>query len=163
MFVAVCHLFLLPNIVHLLCSVICTRSEACAPGPLSLAKLDYCDIHGALKRRRSYGTYFGLSRDSRRGGERGRSPASEEVRAYLKFRNLISLLPPLLRSQMLQSLREAVPLVKQAIASSIIPSMDPPRLRQLQSALKCLEAWIPNLPSKYASAILRNATAAPCL
>jgi hypothetical protein len=55
---------------------------------------------------------------------------------------------------MLQSLREAVPLVKQAIASSIIPSTDPSLLHQLQSALKCLEAWIPNLPSKYASAIL---------
>ncbi|KAF8498083.1 ARM repeat-containing protein [Russula emetica] len=51
------------------------------------------------------------------------------------------------KSQMLQSLREAIPLVKQAVASSIIPSTDPPRLRQLQSALKCLEAWIPNLPS----------------
>ena len=61
---------------------------------------------------------------------------------------------------MLQSLREAVPLVKQAIASSIIPSTDPHRLRQSLSALKCLEAWIPNLPSKYASAILRDATAA---
>jgi hypothetical protein len=61
---------------------------------------------------------------------------------------------------MLQSLREAVPLVKQAIASSIVPSADPPRLRQLQSALKCLEAWIPNLPSKYAFAVLRNAAPA---
>jgi len=52
---------------------------------------------------------------------------------------------------MLQSLREAVPLVTQAIASSIGPSTDSTALRQLQSALKCLEAWIPNLPSKYAS------------
>jgi hypothetical protein len=51
---------------------------------------------------------------------------------------------------MLQSLREAVPLVAQAIASSIVPSTDPTRLRQLHSALKCLEAWMPNLPSKYA-------------
>jgi hypothetical protein len=51
---------------------------------------------------------------------------------------------------MLQSLREAVPLVTQAIASSIVSSTDPPGLRQLQSALKCLEAWMPNLPSKYA-------------
>ncbi len=64
---------------------------------------------------------------------------------------------------MLQSLREAVPLVTQAVASSIIPSTDPHRLCQLRSALKCLEAWLPNLPSKYASAILRNATAALCL
>jgi hypothetical protein len=61
---------------------------------------------------------------------------------------------------MLQSLREAVPLVGQAIASSIVPSTDPPKLRQLQSALKCLEAWIPNLPSKYAPIVLRNVTPA---
>jgi hypothetical protein len=65
---------------------------------------------------------------------------------------------------MLQSLKEAVPLVKQVIASSIVPSTDPLRLRQLQSALRCLEAWMPNLPSKYAPTIFRNVTqAAPRL
>ncbi|KAH9966317.1 ARM repeat-containing protein [Lactifluus volemus] len=54
---------------------------------------------------------------------------------------------PTKRSQMLQSLRDAIPLVTQAISSSIVLSADPVRLRQLQSALKCFEAWIPNLPS----------------
>ena len=54
---------------------------------------------------------------------------------------------------MLQSLRDAVPVVTQAIASSIAPPVDPARLGQLQSALKCFEAWIPNLPSRYASAV----------
>ncbi len=49
---------------------------------------------------------------------------------------------------MLQSLREAVPLVTQAIASSIAAPVDPSRLSQLQSALRCLEAWLPNLPSR---------------
>jgi hypothetical protein len=49
---------------------------------------------------------------------------------------------------MLQSLRDAVPLVTQAIASSIAPPLDP---GQLQSALKCFEAWIPNLPSRCAA------------
>lgn len=63
------------------------------------------------------------------------------------------------RSQMFQSLREAVPIVTQAIASSIVPSTDLARLRQLHSALKCLEAWIPNLPSKYAPALLHSVTA----
>jgi hypothetical protein len=62
---------------------------------------------------------------------------------------LVSTFPR--RSQMLQSLRDAIPLVTQAISSSIVPSTDSVRLRQLQSALKCFEAWIPNLPSKYAS------------
>jgi len=57
---------------------------------------------------------------------------------------------------MLQSLREAVPLVIEAIASSIVPSTDPTRLRQLHSALKCLEAWMPNLPSKYAPALIHS-------
>jgi hypothetical protein len=52
------------------------------------------------------------------------------------------------RVQMLQSLRDAVPLVTQAIASSIAPPLDP---GQLQSALKCFEAWIPNLPSRCAA------------
>jgi len=80
-----------------------------------------------------------------------------QQRSATLLRELIQLLPPSHRSQMLQSLREAVPLVRQAIASSIVPSTDPPRLRQLQSALKCLEAWIPNLPGKYATSILRNA------
>lgn len=59
---------------------------------------------------------------------------------------------------MLQSLKEAVPLVTEAIASSIVPSTDPTRLRQLHSALKCLEAWMPNLPSKYAPVLIH----APC-
>ncbi|KAI9431177.1 ARM repeat-containing protein [Lactarius indigo] len=58
------------------------------------------------------------------------------------------------RAQMLQSLRDAVPLVTQAIASSIAPPMDPARLGQLQSALKCFEAWIPNLPSSDITPIL---------
>ncbi|KAI0247835.1 ARM repeat-containing protein [Lactifluus subvellereus] len=61
---------------------------------------------------------------------------------------------PTKRSQMLQSLRDAIPLVTQAIASSIVPSTDPARLRQLQSALKCLEAWIPNLPSNDVTPLL---------
>jgi hypothetical protein len=56
---------------------------------------------------------------------------------------------------MLQTLRDAVPLVTQTISSSIVPSKDPARLRQLQSALTCFEAWIPNLPSKYAPALPR--------
>ena len=56
------------------------------------------------------------------------------------------------------SLKEVVPLVKQAIASSIVPSTDTLRLRRLQSTLKCLEAWMPNLPSKYNPAILHNVT-----
>ena len=61
--------------------------------------------------------------------------------------------PP--RIQMLQSLRDAVPLVTQAIASSLAPPLDPTRLGQLQSALRCFEAWIPNLPSRFvASACL---------
>ena len=57
---------------------------------------------------------------------------------------------------MLQSLRDAVPLVTQAIASSIAPPLDP---GQLQSALKCFEAWIPNLPSRYAP--LRSLSPSP--
>ncbi|KAH8988411.1 ARM repeat-containing protein [Lactarius akahatsu] len=56
--------------------------------------------------------------------------------------------------KMLQSLRDAVPLVTQAIASSIALPMDPARLGQLQSALKCFEAWIPNLPSSDITPIL---------
>lgn len=63
------------------------------------------------------------------------------------------------RSQMFQSLREAVPIVTQAIASSIVPSTDPARLRQLYSALKCLEAWMPSLPSKYAPALFHSVAA----
>ncbi|KAI9508978.1 ARM repeat-containing protein [Russula earlei] len=61
---------------------------------------------------------------------------------------------PAKRSQVLQSLSEAVPLVTQAVASSIGPSTDPTRLRQLQSALKCLEAWMPNLPSNDVTPLL---------
>lgn len=50
---------------------------------------------------------------------------------------------------MFQSLRDAIPLVTQAIASSIALPLDPARLGQLHSALRCFEAWIPNLPSRY--------------
>lgn len=50
---------------------------------------------------------------------------------------------------MLQSLRDAVPLVTQAITSSLAPPSDPTRLGQLQSALKCFEAWIVNLPARF--------------
>ncbi|KAH9021474.1 hypothetical protein EDB85DRAFT_2152377 [Lactarius pseudohatsudake] len=60
------------------------------------------------------------------------------------------------RDQMLQSLRDAIPLVRQAIASSIAPPVDPARLGQLQSALKCFEAWIPNLPTMHASPLLSS-------
>ena len=48
LFIAVCYLFFVPNVIHLLCSAICTRSEACAPRALSLAQLDHGDIHGAF-------------------------------------------------------------------------------------------------------------------
>jgi hypothetical protein len=65
LFVAVCYLFFAPNIIHYLCSAICTCSEACAPRAFSLAQLDYGNIHGALERKRSYGIYFGLPRDCR--------------------------------------------------------------------------------------------------
>ena len=75
-----------------------------------------------------------------------------------RAQEFLSFSTPTHRSQMLQSLREAVPLVTQAIASSIVPSTDPARLRQLHSALKCLEAWMPNLPSKYAPALLHSVT-----
>ncbi|KAI0262791.1 ARM repeat-containing protein [Gloeopeniophorella convolvens] len=67
--------------------------------------------------------------------------------------NGADLLPPK-RSQMLQTLTDAVPVVTQAIGASIVPSTDPAAVRQLQSALKCLEAWIPNLPSSNMTPLL---------
>ncbi|KAI0318744.1 armadillo-type protein [Amylostereum chailletii] len=51
---------------------------------------------------------------------------------------------PARKVQMDQTLREAVPLVTQAIVSSLDPSRDP---KQFQSAMKCLEAWLPALPA----------------
>ncbi|KAI0290272.1 armadillo-type protein [Multifurca ochricompacta] len=52
---------------------------------------------------------------------------------------------PAKRFQMLQSLKDAVPLVTQAIASSISPSTDPPKLRQLQSAVSEVTPILPLL------------------
>ena len=61
LFVAVCRLsssslssFLCPHVIHYSSPVICACSEACAPRPFSLAKLDRCDLYGALYRRGNY-------------------------------------------------------------------------------------------------------------
>lgn len=54
-----------PAFIHRMSPVICARSEACSPRTFSLAKLDHCDCHGALKRRREYGACLRFSRDCR--------------------------------------------------------------------------------------------------
>ena len=61
LFVAVCRLsssslssFLYPHVIHYSSPVIRACSEACAPRPFPLAKLDCCDLYGALYRRGNY-------------------------------------------------------------------------------------------------------------
>ena len=125
-----------------------TRPSPRTSRPSPLARLDYRDRHRALQRRRVHRKYFRLFRDRRGRGEQCRSSGDEKVRPST-LRTFGSFLTSAVhtRVQMLQSLRDAVPLVTQAIASSITPPLDP---GQLQSALKCFEAWIPNLPSRCA-------------
>jgi len=49
---------------------------------------------------------------------------------------------------MKQSLQDALPLVVQAVTASIADSGQPVSDRELQSALKCLEAWMSHLRGK---------------
>ena len=140
-------LFFLPSFLSLSPPVAirtCPSPRTSRPSPL--ARLDYSDRHRALQRRRVHRKYFRLFRDRRGRGEQCRSSGDEKVRPST-LRTFGSFLTSAVhtRVQMLQSLRDAVPLVTQAIASSITSPLDP---GQLQSALKCFEAWIPNLPSR---------------
>jgi hypothetical protein len=146
----------LPVVSFLLVSrirpVIRARPSPRAPRPFPLARLDYRNHRRALRRRRVHRKYFGLLRDRRGGGEQCRPPSHEKVRKIIPSPDFVVSTPRPPRSQMFQSLRDAVPLVTQAIASSIALPLDLTRLGQLLSALKCFEAWIPNLPSRCAVA-----------
>lgn len=53
---------------------------------------------------------------------------------------------PKSRAQMSQSLSDAVPMVVQAITSSIQPTVP---ASQIQSALRCLQAWMTIFPTRY--------------
>ncbi|KAI0051285.1 hypothetical protein FA95DRAFT_1676011 [Auriscalpium vulgare] len=65
------------------------------------------------------------------------------------------LLPPK-KAQMQQILQDAVPLVTQAITASLVPSEDPAAVKQFTSAIKCLESWIPILPSSDLTPLIQN-------
>ncbi|KAI0056845.1 hypothetical protein BV25DRAFT_1995352 [Artomyces pyxidatus] len=54
---------------------------------------------------------------------------------------------PATKAKMQQTLLDAVPLVTQAIASSLTLSQDAASIRQFNSAMKCFEAWIPIFPT----------------
>ena len=51
------------------------------------------------------------------------------------------------RTALNNTLRDAVPLVLQAISASLDPAIES---RQVDSALKCLEAWLSYIPARYA-------------
>ena len=54
------------------------------------------------------------------------------------------------RMQMQQTLIDSVPMVVQAITTSITQPREAISTHQLDSALKCLVAWVPTLPGKWA-------------
>lgn len=59
------------------------------------------------------------------------------------------------RSRMQQTLQDAVPLVTQAIGSTLTLSMShqttPEVAKQFQAAMRCFEAWVPIFPARYFS------------
>lgn len=55
------------------------------------------------------------------------------------------------RTTINNTLRDAVPLVLQAVTASLNPAIED---RQVESALKCLEAWLTYIPAKCAIPVL---------